>query len=537
MSFLRRLVRSSARLGGVVVVGVALAFLLPTPGRFAPPALFEAGARRRDFSPDHYPPGTEQVELSLVGGERLRGVFVPSDPGAPVVLHLLESSGSVTSPLRFAGYDSLLQNLADVGFASLAVDYRGIGASDGERSVTQLALDVDAMWNEAVRRAGGPDHVVLRGLSLGTLSVGIALANGAKPAGVVLIAPVRAETVVANFAAHFFARPLGWLSSAPFRPVIDLDLVAELARTRVPILAIAPADDELLDADETASLRAAIVASGGRWVDRDGDHVSVVASAHRDCRPEELVFLRALYPEWPDEAARVHAVLARLPQELVERCAVDRAARARLAVVATQRPREKTEVVAALVALDVPAERVEQLVRWRRSGRIDDGSRTDASAWLSILDTRDPSGELPYEQLELFPSPCTVLRPDSERGIELACVDALIETLRDPDAPTGDIGIPAQVFLPSNARVMSGVALALVADEVRATLPKELDARRQLARMLLKGEHIPDRIVRRGEEFELEAFECGVWRRVELEWPAPPRSRSAGPPGARANAE
>ena len=33
---------------------------------------------------------------------------------------------------------------------------------------------------------------------------------------------------------------------------------------------------------------------------------------------------------------------------------------------------------------------------------------------------------------------------------------------------------------------------------------------------------IPERVVPRGAEFELEALECGVWRRVELAWPTPP---------------
>src|SRR5262249_4252306 len=68
--------------------------LLATLGacRFTPPALLEAptidvSKARAELSP----PG-EDVDLALEDGAHLRGFFVEADPGAPVVLHLLESS-------------------------------------------------------------------------------------------------------------------------------------------------------------------------------------------------------------------------------------------------------------------------------------------------------------------------------------------------------------------------------------------------------------------------------------------------------------
>jgi hypothetical protein len=144
--------------GALIGTALALAWLWPPSARFAPPALFEAGPRVGDYSLEPFPAGTEKVSVELAGGERLRGVFVPSDPGAPVVLHLLESSGSITSPFWFAGYGSLLADLADLGFASLALDYRGRrDRRAGSRSRPRLR----------VARARLPRHRGVRRVALG----------------------------------------------------------------------------------------------------------------------------------------------------------------------------------------------------------------------------------------------------------------------------------------------------------------------------------------------------------------------------------
>src|SRR6185369_9584719 len=111
-------------------------------------------------------------EVEVEPGVRLRGVFVPSDPGAPVVLHLLESGGSVTS-VDFP-YSGVVAQLSDLGYASLILDYRGVGESDGERSVDHLRPDALAMWGEALRRAGAADGaarcVVVRATSIGSVA-------------------------------------------------------------------------------------------------------------------------------------------------------------------------------------------------------------------------------------------------------------------------------------------------------------------------------------------------------------------------------
>jgi pimeloyl-ACP methyl ester carboxylesterase len=455
---------------------------------------------------------------------------VPSDPGAPVVLHLLESSGSITSPFWFAGYGSLLADLADLGFASLALDYRGIGASDGSRSVTHLSEDVEAMWSEAVRRAGSPDLVVLRGLSLGALCAGLALQQGAEPAGVALFAPVRSESVVRHFGAHTYG-VFGWLAAWVFRPVVEHDLVSELERARVPLLVIAPEDYFLLPEDERASLQRSVAASRGRWVAVDDDHIRAIHDAHGACVAAEIEFLRGLFPGWPDEAARTNALLARLPAELAAACEEDERARARLAVVALSAPRACSGLIAAAAALDVTPERVSRIVAECKSGFLRGKQDRAAEEWIALLDTSDPAGELPYGKLTLFQSPCKV--PTGMKlviGTDYTCVDELVARLGESEAGIGFGAISHAVIVPSDsAGSMQVLDLALVLRELREEHRLgALDARRQVLRMLLKGYGIPERLVRLTGGFGLEAKECGAWRAVDLDWPIPPQRLDEG---------
>jgi hypothetical protein len=361
------------------------------------------------------------------------------------------------------------------------------------------------MWSEAVRRAGSPDLVVLRGLSLGALCAGLALQQGAEPAGVALFAPVRSESVVRHFGAHTYG-VFGWLAAWVFRPVVEHDLVSELERARVPLLVIAPEDDFLLPEDERASLHGACVAA-------------------------EIEFLRGLFPGWPDEAARTNALLARLPAELAAACEEDERARARLAVVALSAPRACSGLIAAAAALDVTPERVSRIVAECKSGFLRGKQDRAAEEWIALLDTSDPAGELPYGKLTLFQSPCKV--PTGMKlviGTDYTCVDELVARLGESEAGIGFGAISHAVIVPSDsAGSMQVLDLALVLRELREEHRLgALDARRQVLRMLLKGYGIPERLVRLTGGFGLEAKECGAWRAVDLDWPIPPQRLDEG---------
>lgn len=289
---------------------LALGFLITTIGAcITPPIVLEG--EKRGIRLDEFPQGTELVEVPGAKGNPLRGVFVPSDPGAPVVVHFLESGCSITQgSVAFPSLEVVWQ-LRDLGFASLAMDYSGVGASEGDRSPDNIASDAEAFWKEAVRRTDGvPGRVVLRGMSIGTLAAASLLDRGVSPGGVVLVAPVRGETVASHYVDERMGKPFGELVSLFYKRALSVDLAATLGRAQVPLLAVVPADDSLLPEAERRFVRYAVRSARGRSVMLPGlDHIDAVLEAHR-LLEAEAALLRELFPELPPIDARVERTLA-----------------------------------------------------------------------------------------------------------------------------------------------------------------------------------------------------------------------------------
>ncbi len=286
--------------------------LLAALGSTAPPALLAAGYPKLEVTEHNFPPGSELVELES-DGSTLRGAFVPSDPDAPVVLHLLESMGSVTYGTHHALGYPLLWQLRDRGFASLMVDYRGIGASEGWRSPRNVREDAQAMFAEALRRTRGRSHrVVIRGSSFGTLAAASLLKHGARPRAVTLIAPVRAETVAKNWFYHYYHPFLAKAVTAFLRLPMRVDIVRALRRWRGPLLVSAPEDDYVLPPREQPLIRDTVRRRGARWVSTPYTHAGHVLANHW-LSDDESSFLDACFPGLPDIASRSpeHPAIAR----------------------------------------------------------------------------------------------------------------------------------------------------------------------------------------------------------------------------------
>jgi len=275
--------------------------LLLVAGCIAPPAV--RSVRYRPFDLASFPAGTERVEIGR--REKLRGVFVP---GRPVVVFLLESGGTITRGATAGDGYELVWDLHALGMGLLCVDYRGVGESDGEASVRNLRADVRAVWREAVRRAGDPGRVVLRGVSLGGLGASLLLDGGAAPAAVVVAAPVRAETAVRRFAdewtdglEHVFARLL-------VRRPAKTDIVAALDATQAPTLVVAGGEDAYLDDRERTLFRRA----ADRYAETGEDHLELVHRA-RGLLEEERSFYLQRFPALPRIAKRLARIREQVP--------------------------------------------------------------------------------------------------------------------------------------------------------------------------------------------------------------------------------
>lgn len=223
----------------------------------------------------------ESIELESDVGVVLRGFFYDAGEG-PLVVHFLGSGASVTTGAEFDwgdtyGLSTAIRGFHEAGCSSLAVDYRGIGRSSGERDVRRLVDDAWTIWLEALRRVNGHSHrIVLRGNSLGTLAIAGLLERGADPACVLLSAPVRAETIVENWIAFYHSRVLSWVVSPFLRCPLDVNLERALESYDGEVAVIVGARDGLMTGDEKTELARFVAARGGNFGIVDADHIRLI---------------------------------------------------------------------------------------------------------------------------------------------------------------------------------------------------------------------------------------------------------------------
>ncbi|MBL8802622.1 MAG: alpha/beta hydrolase [Planctomycetes bacterium] len=268
----------------VSLVVVALLAFCPL-GCVTPPLVMSGGAGCLELGPRRLAWGASPADVRLASGEHLRGVWVPAGPDAPLVLHFLGSSGSVTIPQSAQGLsfdvDDLFGALRERGFASLAFDYRGVGASDGERDPRQVPEDALAMWNEALRRVDGDSsRITLRGMSLGTLALASLLERGAAPARAVFVAPVRAESAASNWVRDRYGAVAAWFASPFFARPMRVDLLAALSRTSAPLFLALGSRDALLRPSERRQVAELAASRGAQVLELDLDHLRLVHAGY-----------------------------------------------------------------------------------------------------------------------------------------------------------------------------------------------------------------------------------------------------------------
>jgi hypothetical protein len=109
----------------------------------------------------------DELWLSVPGagaeGERVHGWWIPAaDAGAPALLYLHGARWSLSNNLHRIG------RLHRMGFAVLAIDYRGFGRSDGDLpSEAQAYADAQAAWEQLRGRVPDAQRRFVYGHSLG----------------------------------------------------------------------------------------------------------------------------------------------------------------------------------------------------------------------------------------------------------------------------------------------------------------------------------------------------------------------------------
>lgn len=529
-------------------VGIAVLFGAAWVGvrsRFQPPIVMEGGATKVELTDRRYPPGTELAEVDVAGGERLRGIFVPSDPGAPVVVHLLEARGSVTDGADGSAsppVGGVVRELANLGFASLVLDWRGVGVSEGTRDARHLEGDARAAFEAAVKRAGGDARrVAVRATSLGTIAAAQLIATPERassevPAALVLAAPVEGATVTRNYARATYGIAGQWFAAWVYARAGRVGTAEALREFHGPTLVLASADDELCTRDELDAVKAACAGNGARLVDlaprltrdpfleftrgwADRHHAQLVTTT-KAMVPEERAFWSALAMRGDDVPGRAKRLRAALPADVAARIDGDAAAEKRL-----------RELLAALLfarPVDVAAAafgtgEVESEARWLdylsvfAPGWPPDSFDFEARA--ALLDLGDPDGPLPSFPIVRCLAPLSHGALDRRRISQGERLDALLALAHGIGAP--GIDRADRAWTASVERALPGAAHADFRELAWSPVledasPAPLDAARRALRILLKGASIADRIVKQSDgSIAVQAFDGGSWRTVD----------------------
>ena len=200
---------------------------------------------------------------SVVSGRpiRLHGLWHPhASPDAPLLLYLHGARRNVeASAFR-------IRQMRDLGFAVLAVDYRGFGRSTDELpSEDAVYEDTRAAWAWLGERHPQRERYVF-GHSLGG-AIAIQLATEAPEARGLIV-----EGTFTSIADMFQTFKWGWLPITPFITQ-RFDSIAKIEKVRVPVLVVHGTRDGLVPPDlgralyerATADKRLVLVEGGSHY--------------------------------------------------------------------------------------------------------------------------------------------------------------------------------------------------------------------------------------------------------------------------------
>lgn len=201
--------------GAVYVVLVVLVLLFADRLIFpAPPAGYRAGELEG------------YRELTASDGTRLSAVHLPN-PEARFTILLSHGNGE-----DLASITPMLRELHRLGFAVLAYDYRGYGASEGRPGVRGSLRDVRAVFEHLTGDVGVPaDRVIVYGRSVG----------GGPSVHLAAHEPVAGLVLESTFTTAFRV-----VTRVPLFPFDRFDNASLIRRVRAPILLIHGRRDEVV---------------------------------------------------------------------------------------------------------------------------------------------------------------------------------------------------------------------------------------------------------------------------------------------------
>lgn len=205
-------------------------------------------SRSVDYTPANAGLDFESVTLTTSDGVELSGWFVPG-PGdengrdSPAVLFLHGNAGNIGHRIE------TLEMIHAAGAATLIIDYRGFGNSQGHPTERGTYRDAIAAWRWLTDERGlEPGRIVIVGRSLGA-AIAAWLAARVNPAGLVLEASFTSIVELGQY--HYPWAPIRWISRFRY------DTRKQLKKVRCPVLIAHGHTDEIVPyshAEELARL-------------------------------------------------------------------------------------------------------------------------------------------------------------------------------------------------------------------------------------------------------------------------------------------
>jgi pimeloyl-ACP methyl ester carboxylesterase len=185
------------------------------------------------------PARIEPLEVVAADGTRLRGwVAKGTAAPAPAVIYFGGNAEEVSWTLVDPRWPR--------EWSIVGVNYRGYGASEGKPGERELIADALAIYDGVVRRQDvDRRRIVVFGRSLGT-AVAAHLAAERPVSGAILVSPY--DSLVAVGRLHYPWLPVSLLLRHRF------EALADATRNRMPMLAIAGADDSIIPPERSRAL-------------------------------------------------------------------------------------------------------------------------------------------------------------------------------------------------------------------------------------------------------------------------------------------
>ena len=201
--------------------------------------------------------------------ERINAWWIPGPtPGACAILYLHGNGWNIGD----SAYDTA--RLRRIGFAVLAIDYRGYGRSDGGfPSESQVYQDAQVGWDQLKTLQPDARRRFVYGHSLGgAIAIDLATKN-AGIAGLVVEGSFTSMSDMAREVRGFGLLPIDWLLTQRF------DSLAKIASITTPVLFIHGLVDDVIPSSMSERLHAAAPQPKSLWLVPGAGHSSIAVVA------------------------------------------------------------------------------------------------------------------------------------------------------------------------------------------------------------------------------------------------------------------